>query len=244
MLTFGMMSEAKASFEASVAHLRALGDTFWIAYPLGNLGRLALHEGDLEKAYDLINESVVITRHSGNRAGIADWLLRLGQVQLYRGDLAEAEANLQETLRLYEETDNAFGPPGVLSNLALVSVERGDVETAVSFIQDCFTRYLKLRHEARKVDFSSDFLEFGDTLDSLLHAGLVAYARGNWQTAIAFFLFFEKNERGYVAIRPLREKVTAAQTVIRNHHKSDGYATAVTQAQQLTLPELLDTWHP
>ena len=243
MLTFGMMAEAKASLEASVAHLRALGDTFWIAYPLGNLGRLALQEGDLEQAFEAISESVAITRHSGNRGGIADWLFRLGQVHLYRGELAEAEINLRETLWLYEETDNAFGPPGVLSNLALVAVERGDVGTAVAHIQECFTRYDKLRREVRKVDFSSDFLEFGDTLDSLLHAGLVAQAQGDWQTAITCFTFFEsRNERGYVAIRPLCEKVEAAKVDMRDRLGEHGYETAVTQAQQLTFEQLLAMW--
>lgn len=241
-LGFGMVTEAKASFEASVAHLRALGDTFWIAYPLGNLGRMALHEGDLKRAHQLISESVAITRSSGNRGGIADWLFRLGQVHLYRGELVEAEMNLQETLRLYEETDNAFGPPGVLSNLALVAVERGDVATAVSHIQDCFTRYGELRYEVRKVDFASDFLEFGDTLDSLLHAGLVAYAQGDWQTAVAFFGFFDGNLRGYVAIRPLQEKVAAVKAAIETNYSSSDITAVVTKAEQLTLDELLFIW--
>jgi predicted ATPase/transcriptional regulator with XRE-family HTH domain len=244
LVGFGMLAEAKASFEASLSHLRALGDTFWIAYPLGNLGRMALHDGDLEKAYDMINESVSLVRQSANRGGIADWLFRLGQVQLFRGELAEAEMNLQETLQLYEESDNSFGPPGVLSNLALVAVERGDLETAVSLIQDCFTRYDKLRQEARKVNFSvsSDFLEFGDTLDSFLHAGLVTHAQEDWQTAVAFFHFFERNERGYVAIRPLRDRVAAAKAAIQANLSPTAYASAVTQAQQLTLEQLLALW--
>ena len=185
---------------------------------------------------------MVTVRSSGNRGGIADWLFRLGQVQLYRGELTEAEINLQETLRLYEETDNAFGPPGVLSNLALVAVERGDVATAVAHIRDCFTRYHQLRNEVRKIDFSSDFLEFGDTLDSLLHAGLVAHAQGDLQTAVAFFSFFESNLRGYVAILPLREKVTAVLANIQTRLTPDAYSTATTKASQLTLDELLAIW--
>jgi hypothetical protein len=151
---------------------------------------------------------------------------------------------LQETLRLYEESDNSFGPPGVLSNLALVAMERGELATAVAHIQDCSTRYDKLRQEVRKVNFSvsSDFLEFGDTLDSFLHAGLVAQAQGDWQTAVSFFTFFERNERGYVVIRPLWERVTAAKMAIRGNILEDEYETAVAQAQQLTLDQLLAVW--
>ncbi|MCB0032731.1 MAG: tetratricopeptide repeat protein, partial [Anaerolineales bacterium] len=242
MLTFGMMGEAKASLEASVAHLRKLGDTFWIAYPLGNLGRMALHEGDLQKAYELISESVAITRHSGNRGGIADWLFRLGQVQLYRGELAAAERNLQETLRLYEETDNAFGPPGVLSNLSLVALARGELETAAARLQDGFGRYRQLRQEVRQVNFSSDFLEFGDTRDSLLHAALVAHAQGDWPTAVAFFRLFEQNERGYKVIRPLQDKVTNAKADIQTQLLPEEYAAVLAQAEQLTLDDLLFKW--
>ena len=152
--------------------------------------------------------------------------------------------NLQETLRLYEESDNSFGPPGVLSNLALLAVTRGDVDTAVAYIQDCFNRYDKLRQEARKVNFStsSDFLEFGDTLDSFLHAGLVAQAQGDWQTAVSFFSFFEQNPRGYVAIRPLQEKVEVAISAIQATLSPTAYADAAAQAQQKTLDELLAIW--
>ena len=239
LLRAGMIEEARASLSASLAHLRALGDNFWIAYPLGNLGRMALQEGDLDEAHEMISKSVPIVRNSGNRGGIADWLFRLGQVQLYRGEWAEAELNLQETLRLYEETDNSFGPPGVLSNLALLAIERGDVETAVALIQDCFTRYNKLRREVRKVNFSADFLEYSDTLDSLLHAGLVAQAQGDWQTAVACFVFFERRAGGYVMIRPLQERVTAAKVAIQANLSPDAYETAVAQAKQLTLNQLL-----
>jgi hypothetical protein len=132
----------------------------------------------------------------------------------------------------------------VLSNLALVAMERGELATAVAHIRDCFTRYDKLRQEARKVNFSvsSDFLEFGDTLDSFLHAGLVAQAQGDWQTAVSFFTFFERNERGYVVIRPLCDKVEVAKVGIRGKVADEEYETAVAQAQQLTLSELLALW--
>ena len=240
MLALGMVAEAKASFEASLTHLRALGDTFWIAYPLGNLGRMALHDGDLQQAYEMISECVSLVRESANRGGIADWLFRLGQVLLYLGDLAGAELNLQETLRLYEESDNSFGPPGVLSSLALVAVERGDLATAGARIHECFVRYDKLRRETQKVDPSATFLEFGDLLDSLLHAGLVSYAKGDWQSSLAFFTSFERNERGYVAIQPLRDKVAAAKSAIQRQLSPAEYAKASNRS--LSVEELLSTY--
>lgn len=239
LMGFGMLSEAKANLEASLAHLRALGDTYYFAYPLGNLGRMALHDGELAEAYEMIQESVAITRSSGNRGGIADWLFRLGQVQLFRGNFAEAQANLEETLRLYEETDNAFGPPGVLSNLALVAMEQGDLTRARSYIQASFSRYQQLRAEVQKIDFTADFLDFGDTLDSLLHAGLVAQAAGDWRTALACFALFERNLRSYVAMQPLQAKVAAARAAIQGAVSPSDYSAALSEAQQVTLADLL-----
>ncbi|HUM68242.1 MAG TPA: hypothetical protein PLK31_05285, partial [Chloroflexota bacterium] len=239
LMGFGMLAEAKASFQACLSHLRALGDTFWIAYPLGNLGRMALQKGDLPEAANLISESVAITRSSGNRVGIADWIFRLGQVHLYRGDLDVAEANLQEALHLYEEVGNRFGPPGVLSNLALIALERGQVATAVHLIQDCFRRYQQLQAEVQKVDLAADFLEFADALDSLLHAGLVSHAQGNWQKALACFGFLEGNLPAYQAMWPLQEKVTAVQSAIHSQVHPTDHATALNKGTQISLKALI-----
>ena len=242
LMGFGLLTEATASFEASVNHLRSLNDTFWIAYPLGNLGRMALQRGDLEQANELIRESLAITRRSGNRVGIGDWLFRFGQVQLYMGQLAEAERNLRETLRLYEEVGNSFGPSGVLSNIAFVAAEKGEIVAAVSYLHESFRRYLDLRRSARQVDMSADFLEFGDTIDSLLHAGLIAMADDDPITAAVFFSFFEKHVTGYEPIWPLRGRVTATQAAIRAMLSPDVLAEATLKGQSLALEELLGMW--
>jgi len=118
------------------------------------------------------------------RVAIGDWIFRLGQVQCYLGELDAAEANLQETMQLYEEVGNRFGPPGVLSNLALVALERENEALALRMIQESFSRYRNLQESMHKVDRSANFLEFGDTIESLLQAGLVAHALKEWESAI------------------------------------------------------------
>lgn len=236
---FGLIADAKASYEESLARMRAIGEILEIVYPLGNVGRLALYDGDLAKAHQLIDESAAIARQGGNPVAIADWAFRLGQVHFYLGDLAAAEANFQEALRRYEEVGNRFGPPCVLSNLALVAMERGEIETTVAHIHDSFNRYLQLNESIHQITPSADYFRFGDTLESVLHAGLVAHAQGHWHTAVIFFSFFERNGRGYVAIRPLQEKVLAAQAEIKARLTHAAYETAVIKASQLTLPELL-----
>lgn len=242
LMSFGMVTEAKAKFEESLARFKKLGDVHQIAYPLGNLGRIALQEGNLQQAHELIGESVAIARNVGNRVGMGDWIFRLGQIQYYLGELDAAEANLQETMQLYEDVSNQFGPPGVLSNLALVALERENVELAVHLIQESLSRYRHLQAAMHEIDASANFLEFGDTIESLLHAGLVAHALKDWEKAIGLFRFVEKNASGYATIQPLKEKVLAAQADMKTNLSPEVYADANSKGERLTLNELLDLW--
>ena len=242
LISFGMLTEARAKFKESLAQFRKVGDTSEIAYSLGNLGRMALHEGNLQGAYDLISESVTIARSAGNRVAIGDWVFRLGQVQYYLGELDAAEANMQETMQLYEEVGNQFGPPGVLSNLALVALERDNVELAVRLVQESLSRYRNLKEAMDKVDRSANYLEFGDTVESLLQAGLVAYTLKDWESAIGLFRFVEKNAPQYTAIQPLQEKVSTVEADIKTQLPPAAYAAAISKGEGLTVKELLALW--
>jgi tetratricopeptide (TPR) repeat protein len=241
LVNFGLFAEAKASYEASLAQFRSLGETFQIAYPLGNLGRMALQDGQLQEAERLIAESTALTKRTGNRVGIADWSFRLGQVQFYLGNLALAEQNLQTALEMYEEIGQPFGPTGVLSMMSLVAIAQGRLSDAGSLIQNCFAEYRRLLAANQKVDFASDFLNFGDTIESLLYAGLVAHAQGDWQTALYFFSFCKNNTSNFEPVRPLQEKITAARTEIQNNLPRETFDTVLAQTETLTLDELLAT---
>lgn len=251
LLAAGRRAEARASYEACLQGLRARGERNRIAYPLGNLGRMALQEGRLQEASDLIGESVSIARESGNRVTMGDWLYRLGQVQLYSGDHEAAEANLRETLRIYEEVGNRFGPPTVLSNLALSALARNDVQTATVLMRDCFSRFRALESNARQVgqhynlpQFSDaiGLLQFADAIESLLHAGLVAHARGAWQTALAHFAFAEANMQRYPVLKPLQNKVAETKAAIQAAVSADAYAAAVASSTSVALDGLLTVW--
>lgn len=242
LLALGRRAEARASYEACLQGLRARGEENRIAYPLGNLGRMALQEGRLQEAYDLISQSVSIARKSGNRVTMGDWLYRLGQVRLYSGDHEAAEANLRETLRIYDEVGNQFGPPTVLSNLALSALARNDVEAATALIGESFGRFRALESSVRQLERQYSLLQFTDAIESLLHAGLVAHAQGAWQTALAHFAFAEADIQRYPVSRPLQERVAATKAEIQAAVSADAYAAAVARAEDLTLDALLAVW--
>lgn len=239
LMNFGLVSEAKPKFEESLARCRELGDVHYIVYPLGNLGRLALREGDLRKAYDLISESVSIIRAAGNTASIGDWLFRLGQTLLYLGDLDGAETNLQEAMHIYTEVGNQSGIPTVLSTLALVALARKNETLARNLIQESMSDFRSLQEAMQSTDVSATILEFRDTAENLLQAGVVAHALKEWDKSIGLFRFVENNIPSYVAIRPLQEKVSAAKTDMETNLSPMDFSAAVTKGEKLTLDALL-----
>jgi predicted ATPase/transcriptional regulator with XRE-family HTH domain len=143
----GRIKEAEAQYRQSLDLWRRMGNVDAIAYPIGNLGRLALQAGRVQEAYDYLSESVVIARTIGNRVGIADWLPHLGNVLLTMGDVAQAEACYEETLALCEEIGNSVAYANVLAYLGYTALIQ--CETAQSW--DALRRSL------------TAFRSFGDT---------------------------------------------------------------------------------
>ena len=68
----------------SLVLFRAVDDQLMIAWPLGNLGRLALQGGDYAQAQAAFEESVALCRAAGNKLGAADWLIQVATVALLR----------------------------------------------------------------------------------------------------------------------------------------------------------------
>lgn len=80
----------------------------------------------------------------------------------------------------------------------MVALGRGELNAAAALIRDSSSDLRQLYYEAQQVDRQSDYREFGETLDIVLHAGLVAQAQDNWQMAVRCFQFV----RGMGSYRP------------------------------------------
>jgi predicted ATPase/DNA-binding XRE family transcriptional regulator len=130
LLARGRLADAEALYRKSLALYRQDGNVDMVAYPLGNLGRVALQEGHLEAAQELIAESVALSRACGNRVGVADWAHQLGKVALYQGDLDRADACLREALALYEEMGGSRNRVHALALIGHIALARGQVAQA------------------------------------------------------------------------------------------------------------------
>jgi len=137
-------AEAETHYRLSLELFRQLGNVDMIAYPLGNLGRLALEKGRIQEAYDRLAESVAISRAVGNRVGIADWLQQFGNAALALGDATQAEMCFEEALALYQEMGNQRACPDVLADLGYAALVKGDIAQARRYLYDGLLAYRQI----------------------------------------------------------------------------------------------------
>ncbi|MFC4909871.1 BTAD domain-containing putative transcriptional regulator [Actinomadura gamaensis] len=101
MLQFrGKLREAEASCAAAVEGFRALGDRWGVANSLDPQAYIADRLGDRDRALELLNEALTLTRELGALEDTADLLSRRGGVHLHNGDLAAARADLESAREL------------------------------------------------------------------------------------------------------------------------------------------------
>ncbi len=244
LMNYGSYAAAEVQYRKSLALYRALGDVYLIAYPLGSLGRMALLDGRLAEARELIDESVRFARGGGSAAVIGDWLFRLGIVHLYQDDLQAATADLQEAAALYEEIGNLRGRADVLACLAEVALDSDDVTQAAAYIKSCFTFYQQLLASAPGSyleDYGFDTAD--DLLANFLRAGLVKTAQQEFATAASLFSAVASwQERlNHRAVQPLEERTAGAQTTIQQHLPQGKWHAAQVAGQKMAIATMVDS---
>ena len=239
LLDHGNAAEAEAKYRESLARYRLLGDVNMIAYPLGNLGRLALCDGRLEEAHELISESVRYAR-GGNRVALGDWLFRLGQVHLYLGELETAAADLNTTLTLYEEINNMPGQASVLACLAEVALANGDVTGGRSpdpGKHDPLPRDLRVDRDDRHLE-SPHAIQRRHRKHPACRPG----CRGPRSVSPAVTLLSCGEaivaESGYRTVPPLGAKVTTALAMLQDVLSAAELGEATARGRQMSLEEL------
>ncbi|MDQ5850641.1 MAG: hypothetical protein M3380_00960 [Chloroflexota bacterium] len=102
----------QALLEESLARFQVLGDTWWIAYVLLNLGDSAGLQGDHARAMSLLEESMGLFRRLGDRWGIA-WALEFSARGLAAStDPVDARDRHDRALVLQEESLAHFRETG------------------------------------------------------------------------------------------------------------------------------------
>jgi predicted ATPase/transcriptional regulator with XRE-family HTH domain len=183
----GREAEAAAHYRQSLELFRQLGNVDMIAYPIGNLGRLALDEGRLKEAHDHLMESVTISRAVGNRVGIADWLQQFGEAALALGDLAQVEMCFEEALALYQEMGNQRACPAVLADLGYAALLKGDLVRARGYLHESLSAYRRIILPLLKLDARWKGEMQRELLVCLEATALVEVAEGTFEHALTLF---------------------------------------------------------
>lgn len=127
----GQLEAARQAYDESWQAYQQMGNRVFGAYPLGNLGRIALLEGDVQTARRSFAACVAYSRQNGNRISLVDWLTRLGTVLLYESDMTAARAVLREARGLAQQVGYHDSLPTIARWLALTESLDGSDATAL-----------------------------------------------------------------------------------------------------------------
>lgn len=162
----GYLAEGRGWIEGflEAAHgLRATDGTR--ARALLGAGRLAIAQGDLDRSFAFLEQSLAMYRRLGDEAGIAGLLAELGQAARARGDDERAEALSEEGLRLSRALQDRRSAAISLITLGNIARRRGDLGRAADLFEEALALFKELGH-GRGLAYS------------LCNLGVVALERG------------------------------------------------------------------
>ncbi len=116
--------------EAALKLFRELELPRETAYVLGELGWIALQQGDQARAEALCSEALEVARETGDAATIAGQLNYLADVFSARGDHLRALAAHEEALELRRSVGDPLQVANSTYNLGIAAFENGEIERA------------------------------------------------------------------------------------------------------------------
>jgi tetratricopeptide (TPR) repeat protein len=117
----------------------------------GGAGWLALLQGDLTRARDDLNSSLVLARQAHDTSGMVDILNNLGRATLEEGDVESARGYFDESVALSRSIGQRWGTAFALTGLGQVGVMEADYDRARGLFSQALTLYRNLdsrRHVA------------------------------------------------------------------------------------------------
>jgi tetratricopeptide (TPR) repeat protein len=158
------------------------------------LGYTVALSGDYERAKELLEDSLTLSREADDRVGIADALLFLGDAWYGLGDRAQAKEIYEEGIVLCREVGYMYRLPDFLSNLGYTLLLKGDYERGVALNEEAAALYRERGYKAG----------FQFTLDNL---GWAALLGGDHERAKAAY------EESLVVCKELGDKMVASESL-------------------------------
>jgi hypothetical protein len=129
--TQGDYDAAESALRGSLAIRRTVGEDKAIARSLGNLGTLAIDRGEVDNAYPLLQESLLLLKNTKSPPQvIAIVLCNLGIAAYYQEKWDESRVYLEESLTLRRSLEDTEGMGVVLLNFGSLALRQQQIEVA------------------------------------------------------------------------------------------------------------------
>jgi tetratricopeptide (TPR) repeat protein len=101
-------------------------------------------KGDLERAYEFLENCLAIRQELGDQHGLADTYNVIGSLYLYKGNLDKALDYYNKSLNIFEELENIPPKSKLLNNIGLIYWQKGDLDKALEYYHKSFTNFQKI----------------------------------------------------------------------------------------------------
>ncbi|MCQ3937540.1 MAG: hypothetical protein DPW18_10905 [Chloroflexi bacterium] len=133
----GEFAEGDRLLHEALKMKKDLGDHWGSAFCLRHIGLSAYHyQGDYDKAYDALEQSLAISNETGNAWSIAASLSLLGIVAYARRDYHRAREHLSQALELSRALEDRASIAAALDSLGLVETAQGQYDEALRLLQE------------------------------------------------------------------------------------------------------------
>jgi tetratricopeptide (TPR) repeat protein len=233
---------ARAAYTESLQLYRSMGNLLYLAYPLGNLGRIALLEGDTATAQRNFAECVAYSRRNGNQISLVDWLTRLGSVAVYADTPPPARTALQEAYALANELAYQLIIPHIQSWLALTEGVAGNHQQAIQYLRQSLEGYADSVDAVAQPPLRDlQYLSRLDFLDALVAAAYLHVALTQLERAVVVISCIEKlaRKQGCRLDQPLQAMVDRLRSTCQAALDDSTYLRLWQQGQTSSVDTLL-----
>ena len=231
LIDVGEYERAAQLSAESIKLLQAQGDRGLIAFGFGNLGRVALLQGDVERARAFFHEAVMVAAAVDNRLGLSEWQPRLAIVMLYAGDVMEARRLLTETLDICAGLRGNLLYARVYTYLAETALWERKLDEAEQWIAQSLLYHANPRWVRIEL------------VECLWVAARLAAVQQQYQRAANLFGLAEQlgSQIRCAPVEPIRTQITMVMATVQQELGTEHFAEAIAAGRQLSIGEAFAT---
>jgi tetratricopeptide (TPR) repeat protein len=231
LIDYGRFAQATDLVQESRHCSEARGFGSGVAACLGNLGRIALLQGDLTQAHSFLQQAVTTATIGIHPAVIAKTKPILALTTLYHNNTVEARRLLLESLEIWTNIRDKLYLSRICIYLAETALWEGKLDETAQWLAQC----LNYQFDPRWIGIA--------LVNGFFVAAHLAVACEHYQHAAVLFSVAEvTRQRTYCTlVEPVRIQVDAALAIVQQRLDPALFAEAHTIGQQMALPDAFST---